>query len=129
MIKRVKKKEETINKLRIYNFFWKPATDPEMGERIEKMGKPINKLRFWNFFLNRKRTQKKEETNPKKNGKRIKCKYSENRPKIFGNPSTLFSFWGISDNSWKNSLLSPFPCWGVSMAPTKLKAVQWCMKF
>ena len=23
---------------------------------------------------------------PKKNGKRIKCKYSGNRPKIFGNP-------------------------------------------
>ena len=62
MIKRVKKKEETINKLRIYNFFWKPATDPKMGERIEKTGKPINKLRLLYFFWKPETDPKKEET-------------------------------------------------------------------
>ena len=78
----------------------------------------LNQVRTWNVLTQKKRKR------TQKNGKRIKCKYSGNRPKIFGNPSTLFSFWGISDNSWKkketdpNSLLGPFPCWGVSIAPT-----------
>ena len=49
---------------------------------------------------------------PKHGGDRMLAG-SGNQPKIFGNPSTLFSFWGISDNSWKkketapNSLLGP----------------------
>ena len=86
-------KEETDQQTEDLKLFWKPETDPKKGN--------------W----------------PKKNGKRIKCKYSGNRPKIFGNPSTLFSLRGISDNFWKkketdtNSLLDLILCWGVSLAP------------
>ena len=95
MIKRVKKKEETINKLRIYNFFWKPATDPEMGERIEKMGKPINKLRFWNFFLNRKRTQKKRKRTQKKTGNESNVNIAKTDPKYSEIPQHFLVFEGF----------------------------------
>ena len=36
MRKQVKKKRKTINKLRIYNFFWKPERIKNLVKRIEK---------------------------------------------------------------------------------------------
>ena len=110
------KKMETYQQTENLKLFLKTGNGPkkeETDERTESL----------KLFLKTGNWPKKEETDPKKPGKRIKCKYCGNRPKIFGNPSTLFSFWGISDNSWKkketdpNSLLVPFPCWGVSIAP------------
>ena len=64
MIKRVKKKEETINKLRIYNFFWKPETDPK------KRGNRWTNWEFTTFSENRKLTQLRWN-GPKKKGKLI----------------------------------------------------------
>ena len=77
-----------INKLRIYNFFWKPETNPKNEEtdpkkgnrstnwefktflenrkRTQKKWKPINKLRIYNFFWKSETDPKKEETDPKK---------------------------------------------------------------
>ena len=130
MRKRTQKKRKPINKLRIWNFFWKPETDPKNEETDPKKeetdpnkGETDQQTESLKLFLKTGNWPKKKRKRTQKNGKRIKCKYSGNRPKISGNPSTLFSFWGISDNSWKKketdpiSLLGPFPCWGVSIAP------------
>ena len=113
MRKRTKKKENDQQTENL-KLFLNPGKGPKKWGNIpKKRGNRSTKWEFKTFFLNRKRTQQ--------NGKRIKCKYSGNQPKIFGNPSTLFSFWGISDNSWKkketdpNSLLGPIPCSGVSV--------------
>jgi len=96
-------------------FFWKSESDPKKEETDQQ-------TESLKLFLKTGNWPKKKRKRTKKNGKRIKCKYSGNRPKIFGNSSTLSSFRGISDNSWKkketdpNSLMGPIPCWGVSIA-------------
>ena len=111
------KKEETylkkwklINKLRIYNFFWKSETDPKNEETDPKKGGETNQqTENLKLFL-------KTGNGPKKWG---------NGSKILGNPSKIWDpykpesdlkieetdkktgnsskkwIWGISDNFWK----------------------------
>ena len=84
----------------------------EMDPKKEETGQQTENLQL--FLKIRKQTQTKVETDPKKR-KQIKCKYSRNQPKIFKNPSILFGFWGISDNSWKRRKRTQTHFWSFSM--------------
>ena len=67
MRKRTQKKRKPINKLRIYNFFWKSETDPKKEETDpKKRGNRSTNWEFKTFSEKRKLTLKKEETDPKK---------------------------------------------------------------
>ena len=118
--KQTQKKRKRINKLRIYNIFWKLVKDPKKEKTDPKKRETDQQTESLKLFLKTGNWPKRRGNGPQKNRKRIRCKYRGNRPKIFGNPSSLFSFWEISNNSWKkkktdpNSLLGPFSCWGVS---------------
>ena len=73
--KRTQKKRKPINKLRIYNFFWKPETDPKKEETDQQ----TENLKL---FL-------KTGNGPKKRG---------NGPKKRGNQSTNWEFKTFSEN-------------------------------
>ena len=102
----------------------KTANGPKKrGNGPNKRGNRSTNWELKTFYKNRKRTQKKRERSQKKeetdqqtenlklslktgNGPKNRGNWSnvniaETNPKIFRNPPTLFSFWGISDNSWK----------------------------
>ena len=87
-----RKKRKPINKLRIWNFFWKletdpikEETDPKKRKQTQKTRKPINKLRIYNFFW-------KSETDPKKEETDLKTRKPINKLRIwnfFWKPETV----------------------------------------
>ena len=122
-----------ISKLRIYNFFWKPETNPKneetdpdqfdqqtenlklffkletdpkkRGNGPKKKRKPINKLRIYNFFSKPETNPKKEETDQQSenlqlflkigNGPKKKRKPTQKKR---GNRSTNWEFKTFSEN-------------------------------
>ena len=100
MIKRVKKKEETINKFEFTTFSENLQQTQKWGKGSKKRGNRSTNWDCCTFFENQKKTQKNKETDqqtknlqlflktrkPKKRGN--KPKKRGNRPKKWGNRST-----------------------------------------
>ena len=105
-------------------FFWKPETDPKKEETDpKKSGNRSTNWEFTTFSENRKLTQKKRGNRPKKKGNKSNVNIAETHPKYSEIPLHFLVFEGFPIILEKkkemdpNSLLSPFPCWGVSTAP------------
>ena len=71
------KKRKPINKLRIWNFFWKPETDPKNEETAQQTE---NLKLFWKL----EKDPKKEETDQQTQNLKLFLK-TGNEPKKWGN--------------------------------------------
>ena len=80
--KRTQKMRKPINKLTIYNFFWKPETDPKKGETDQQ-------TESLKLFLKTGNWPKKGENGPKKTGNESNVNIAETDPR----------YSKISDNS------------------------------
>ena len=86
------KKRKPINKLKIYNFFWKSETDPKQEETGPKKEET---------------DQKKKENSSKNCIWGISDNFWKNRKRLKKFILGRFPFLG------------PIPCWGVSIAPNQ----------
>ena len=95
------KKRIPINKLRVWNFFWKPETDPKKEETDpKKTRKPISKLRIYNF-LKTGNEPIKWGKGPKKKRKRTQKKW-----KLI-NKLRIYNFFWKSETDPKNEETDP----------------------